>query len=230
MYTPPHVVLVNHPGSGAPDSELPKMAAALQRQILEHFAPFYNLTCTVGVGVPGPNDWAIGMFKDADQPGALGYHDMTPHGQPLAKVFPLLDAQDGGSLSVTISHELVEMLADPWLSKAVQSRDGKFWAYETADAVESDEYELDGVKLSNFVTPAYFEPPTNLAGLKLDYLGLVKKPFEVRPGGYMQWHSGAGGWHQVEHKAEDASHARAPRSYRARRDKSSRTLRRQTLG
>ncbi len=217
VYTPPHVVIVNHPGSGANDADLPAIAAALQRQVQEHFAPYYNLTCTVSVAAtPGPNDWCIGLFKDADQPGALGYHDMTPHGQPLAKVFPLLDAQDGGNLSTTISHELLEMLADAWLSKAVQDAHGKFWAYEVCDAVEDDEYVIDNIKVSNFVTPQYFEPPQDLNGVKLDYLGNVTKPFEVRPGGYMQWYSSAGGWHQVEHNAL------APRHYRKRTDKDSR--------
>jgi len=226
MYTPPHVLIVNHPGSGADDADLPKIAAALARQVEEHFAPFYGVTCTVGsvastftdfdhTKLP-PGTWIIGLFKDADQPGALGYHDMTVHGEPLAKVFPLLDKQDGGELSVTISHELLEMLADPYLSKAVQASDGKFWAYEVCDAVEEDQYQIDGVFVSNFVTPHYFEPPQDLAGLFFDYMKLVTKPFEVRPGGYMQWHNGSGGWHQVE-----AQHM-PPRSYRASLHKPSR--------
>lgn len=222
VYTPPHVVIVNHPGSGANDADLPAIAAALQRQVQEHFALFYNLTCTVGV-VPlsavGTSDWVIGLYKDADQPGALGYHDMTPNGTPLAKVFPLLDKEDGGELSVTISHELLEMLADPYLSKAVQADDGKFWAYEVCDAVEEDVYPIDGIHVSNFVTPHYFEPPQLVTGLQLDWMKLVRKPFEVRPGGYMQYHNGAGGWHQT-------THAKAPRSYRRRSDKSGRSMQR----
>lgn len=245
MYTPPHIVIVNHPGSGADDSALPKIAAALQRQAQEHFAPFYNLTCTVGVSTPAasrlpvttPSDWQIGLFKDADQPGALGYHDTTPAGLPLAKVFPLLDAEDGpDGLSITLSHELLEMLADPWLTKCVQSSvDGKFWAYEVCDAVEADKYEIDGVPVSNFVTPAYFEPPSSRAGVKFDYLGLVRKPFEVRKGGYGQWHSASGGWHQLDamtlaaHAGTSAFMDHGPRKYRTRTDKESRASRRRAL-
>lgn len=228
MYTPPDIVIVNHAGSGAKDEDLPKIAAALERQVKEDFAPFYNITVNSVSYVPStstppinPKAWVIGLFKDADQPGALGYHDMTPNGMPLAKVFPLLDLQDGGNLSTTISHELLEMLADAYLSKAVQGSDGRFWAYEVCDAVENDEYTIDNVKVSNFVTPQYFEPPQDLDGVKLDYLGKVTKPFEVRPGGYMQYHNGSGGWHQVVH------HQTAPRGYRVRTDKDSRSQLRQ---
>jgi hypothetical protein len=202
------VSLVNHPGSGVDDAALVTIAAALDRQIKEHFGPLFNIYCdVVATNSPLPTDWVIGMFKDADQPGALGYHDLTPNGLPLAKVFPLLDAQDGANLSTTISHELMEMLADPYLRLAAQDNTGKFWAYEVCDAVEADEYDIDGVKVSNFVTPEYFEPPTDLNGVKLDYLGKITKPFEVRPGGYMQWYDGTSGWNQVQA-------SRSPRAYR----------------
>lgn len=211
-FVPPRIIIVDHPGSGAPGMmQLAAIAAALTRQVNEHFQPYWNTRCSsVAVAPymqPTESHWVIGLFKDADQPGALGYHDVTPSGAPLAKVFPLLDAQDGGNLSTTISHELLEMLADPYLSRATQGPDGKFWAMEVADAVEQDEYLIDGVKVSNFVTPHYFEPPQQIAGVKLDHLGLVKAPLEVRPGGYMQWNSG-NGWHQVVHSQL------APRAYR----------------
>lgn len=202
------VVLVNHPDSGATDADLVRIAAAIDRQVKEHFGPAYGVAAEVMFTTePEPTDWIVGMFKDADQPGALGDHDTTPHGLPLAKVFPLLDAQDGANLSTTISHEVMEMLADPYLRLAAQDDSGRFWAYECADAVEQDEYEIDGVKVSNFVLPHYFEPPPDLAGVKLDWLGLVKTPGEIRPGGYMQWFDSQSGWNQVFSR-------KAPRAYR----------------
>lgn len=194
--TAPKVVLVDFMGG---NTGLDKMAAALDTQVKRDFAPYYHVSADIGVADPTkiPSDaWVIGLYKDADQPGALGYHDTTPSGLPLAKVFPILDAQDGSPLSVTISHELLEMLADPLLCKAVQSViDGKFWAYEVADAVENDQYEIDGVAMSNFVLPAYFEPPKQ-GTPKYDIMGLITKPYEVRSGGYMQYFD-TRGWHQV---------------------------------
>lgn len=211
--TCPRVVLLDHPDSGADSATLAAMTTALQQQVQLDFAPYYHVSCTVEIGdasKPAPTDaWVIGLFSDPDQPGALGYHDTTPSGMPLAKVFPKLDAQDGSPLSVTVSHELLEMLADPLLAKAVQSTiDGRFWAYEICDAVENDQYPgLGDVALSNFVTPQYFEPPQDLDGVKLDYMGLCAKPYEVRPGGYMQYFSD--GWHQV------INQEKARRAYRS---------------
>jgi len=215
--TCPHVIIVDHNDSGAQAEDLAKIAAALQIQVQRDFAPLYHVSCTVDAvpfiaGEPPPaipaDAWVIGLFSDPDQPGALGYHDTTPTGMPLAKVFPKLDAQDGSPLSATISHELLEMLADPLLAKAVQSViDGRFWAYEICDAVENDSYTINGVTVSNFVTPQYFEPPQNLSGVILDFMKLVKKPYEVRPGGYMQYY--ANGWHQV------VNQGKARRAYRS---------------
>jgi hypothetical protein len=205
------VAIVDHMNT-MPLADLENIAAALQRQVREHFAPFWNMTAAVYAAVaPQPVDWVIGLFEKADQPGALGYHDETPAGLPLAKVFPLLDKQDNQSLSVTISHELLEMLADPYLSRATQDHTGKFWAMEVCDACENDQYKIDGVDVSDFVTPHYFEPPTKRAKTdKLDYLNLIKTPYEVRPGGYMQYFDPTQGWQQVVHREI------AARAYRQR--------------
>ena len=193
------VVIVDHSGSGADASALPRIAAVLQRQANEHAAPAWNLEqCMVRVAPSAPpGSRMIGLFADADQPGALGYHDMTAAGVPLAKVFPKLDAQDGANLSTTISHELLEMLVNPYLARAAQASDGKFWTLEICDAVERDEYEIDGVKVSNFVLPSYFEPPSVLGGVRFDYLGLLAAPWTCRPGGYGQWNAGAG-WNMIQ--------------------------------
>ena len=192
-----NVVIMDHPGSGADPSTLVALAAALDRQVKEHFSPIWRTSANVRFDTTAnPTDWVIGMFRDADQPGALGYHDTTPEGLPLAKIFPLLDLQDGSPLSVTVSHELLEMLGDPYLCLCVQTADGRFWAYENCDAVENDWYLIDNVKVSNFVTPQYFQPPHVVSGCKLDYMDLVKSPGEVRHGGYMQWNDG-NGWQQV---------------------------------
>ena len=52
------------------------------------------------------------------------------------------------------------MLADPWINWCAQGTDGKIYALEVCDAVESDKlgYEIDGVMVSDFITPAWFEP------------------------------------------------------------------------
>jgi hypothetical protein len=40
------------------------------------------------------------------------------------------------------------------------------------------------VLMSNFLTPAWFEPFQHPPGTKFDYLGKLSRPFTLRPGGY----------------------------------------------
>jgi len=210
------MAIVDYGGTGVDAATLPPMAAALTKQAQQHFAlppPYgYGLGATIRAA-SGPHDlhpdeWAIGLFATADQPGALGYHDQTPNGKPLIKVFPLLDKKDGGELSVTISHEVCEALADPNGARASQWKDGKFWAYEVCDAVEETTYTIDGIHVSNFCLPPYFEPVSNLTGLKLDWMGLVKTPLSLLPGGYSQWFDPTKGWQMIQHSLK------SPRNYR----------------
>src|SRR5664279_2494772 len=88
----------------------------------------------------------IVVTDDPDQAGALGYHEMSSRGTPLGKVFAALDMRLETSWTVTLSHELLEMLADPWINWCAQSPEGKMYALEVCDAVEADEcgYEIDG--------------------------------------------------------------------------------------
>src|SRR5437868_5755075 len=210
------MALVDFGGTGVDDKTLPAMASALTKQAQQHFAlpPPYGYGISASVrAASGPHDvqpdeWVIGLVTKADQPGALGYHDETPAGKPFVKVFPLLDKKDGAELSMTISHEMCETLADPNGARAAQWKDGRFWAYEVCDAVEETGYVIDGVKLSNFVLPPYFEPVVRLTGLKLDWMGLCKKPLELLAGGYGQWFDPNKGWQMVQHADKP------PRPYR----------------
>jgi hypothetical protein len=51
------------------------------------------------------------FLDDADQPGALAY--LTPDGLPQSKVFVKTTLENNDLVSVSASHELVEMLVDP---------------------------------------------------------------------------------------------------------------------
>jgi len=219
----PNVVLVDFGGTGIDPLMLGPTAAALARQANEQFALPPPIGYGIGiaalrVGTPGdikPDEWLMGLFEHPDMPGALGYHDRTPSGKPLAKIFPKLDHADGADWRVTLGHELLETLADPELCRAVQAPDGKFYALEVCDAVEQDTYLIDGVPMTNWNTSAYFEPPDDLTGIKLDWMGLCKKPFEIRPGGYGQFWTGSG-WQEVFASKTPRAARRAP-SHRGRR-------------
>jgi hypothetical protein len=126
--------------------------------------------------------WQIVLLDDADEADALGYHDLTQERQPISKVFVKTTIDDGQKVSVTFCHELCEMLIDPLCNLwALNEKDGKMYAYEMCDAVEDYEFDVEGVAMSDFVHPGFFE--TTGHG-KLDWLDKVSKPFQTTKGGY----------------------------------------------
>jgi hypothetical protein len=131
--------------------------------------------------------WNVVLLDTSDEAGALGYHDLTPEGKPLSKCFIKTDLQYGSEPSVTVSHELWEMLVDPYISLFdFDSNRRVFVAHESADAVEADDlaFEVDGVKVSDFVLPRFFDPTARNSGIQFSYQHAVNQPFELAHGGY----------------------------------------------
>jgi hypothetical protein len=183
------------------------------------------------------NAWLLGVFDDADQAGALGYHDLTKAGQPLGKVFARTTLDDGGQWTVTFSHELLEMLADPNINLcAFDENAGRLYAYEVCDAVEADElgYKIDNVLVSDFVLPGWFEPLHVGKGEKFAFKSNVTGPFHLLPGGYIGYYDLAGGgWQQLTaREVMDARQMRTqdtrPAPYKSRPRVGSRRERRRT--
>jgi hypothetical protein len=129
--------------------------------------------------------WAIVFLESADQPGALAYHDLTPDGLPLSKVFVRDTLDSRGLVSVSASHQLVEMLVDPAINLITTGPDPKIiYAYESADPVETLSYEVNGIPMSDFVYPAYFQHFRKPGSSQFDHLKKVTKPFQILSGGY----------------------------------------------
>jgi len=163
-----------------------KLTAALQKCYDKHFLPVWGYPVTLyNTSKPKPSDWQMIYFENADEADALGYHDLTKDGQPVSKVFVKTTIDDGEKVSVTACHELFEMVIDPVANLWAQANDGTEYAYEMCDPVEEDTFKVDGVEMSNFVHPAWFEPFRHPPGTKYDHLGLLKAPFTMTKGGYM---------------------------------------------
>jgi len=129
--------------------------------------------------------WAMVFLDDADQPGALAYHDLTPDGLPESKVFVKTTLENHDLVSVSASHELVEMLVDPATNLMTTGPDSKtIYAYESADPVEALSFEVNGLAMSNFIYPAYFEDFRKPRSAQFDRLKKVTKPFQILSGGY----------------------------------------------
>jgi hypothetical protein len=220
----PHIAVINETTgpSAVTDDEVRAMLPAFTQQWNHDLCSVWNVERAKFSFVPAkspapPASWWLVFLNDSDQASALAYHDLTNDGMPISKVFVATLKKDKASVSVGATHELCEMAVDPWLSNAWQDRNGVFWATEICDPVESDEYgyEIGGVLVTDFVTPAWFSYK-GAHGL-IDLKGHAHTPFEVMDGGYAQRFVN-GQWEQVTGmKARNSRHATAAKGSRRER-------------
>ena len=163
-----------------------KLTVALQACYDQYFVPVWGYPVKLyNTDAAKPSDWQLIYFDNADQAGALGYHAHTKNGQPGSKIFVKTTLADNQQVSVTACHELFEMAIDPVANLWAQANDGTEYAYEMCDPVEEDTFEVNGIAMSNFLHPAWFEPFKHPAGTKYDHLGRLKAPYTMTKGGYM---------------------------------------------
>lgn len=195
----PSIVIVDADGL-TPYPERKRAAAALTLQVLRDFAPRWGTFASVRAAGPTTpprlGEWHLELRAVPDVDDALGYHDDARDGTPGLLVFPELCEQDGTSWTSCASHEILETLADPFLRRCAQAPDGAIWALEVCDAPEAYSYQIDGVEVSDFCTPEWFEPPADLRGAEFDHLGHCSRPFQILAGGYGQTYTPDGGWEQ----------------------------------
>ena len=163
-----------------------KLTSTLQKCFDQYFLPVWGYPVKLyNTKAAKPSEWQFVYFDDADAAGALGYHDLTQNGQPISKVFVKTTLEDHQVVSVSACHELFETVIDPIANLWAQAVDGTEYAYEMCDPVEEDTFAVDGILMSNFVHPSWFEPFKHPSGTKFDHLGLLTKPFSMTKGGYM---------------------------------------------
>jgi hypothetical protein len=98
----------------------------------------------------------------------------------------------------------------------------RFYAYEVCDAVEADNfgYDIKGVTVSDFVTPAWFEAFRKVGSTQFSFKKHVNAPFQLAPGGYIGVFDPHHGWTQLT--------ARSTYSYESRLSPGSRRDKRRT--
>ncbi len=205
------------------DAQVQAAMGALQKQVRNDFAPVWGVDADlafVATGAqPALGSWWVAILDDSDQATALGYHDLTPEGLPIGKVFANSDLRFGYSWTVTCSHEILEILVDPDidLTAFVQSTEttGRLYAYEVADACEADAYgyQIDGTLVSDFVYPAWFEYFRAAGSTQFDQGKKLTRPFQLLPGGYIGvFDVGAGsGWTQITAEGQPRAYAMRPK-------------------
>jgi hypothetical protein len=190
----PHIAVVLHVLG---DDDLTKQVAlwteACRIQIEQHvavawagFAPppgvfFYGTAAAI------PNDQAaiVGVFADAFNPEAAGYHEAAGD-----LVLGAVDLSRSSDPSRTLSHECCEIFRNAYLDAWVPGpTPGRLYAAELCDPVQRNDYQIAvdimgekaEVTVADFVTPAWFDPKET--GL-CSWTGAVSKAFEIAPGGY----------------------------------------------
>ena len=132
------------------------------------------------------------FFDSSHQADEYGWHIVDDNGDPYAHVFAGIAIKEGntwtagsGAISVTASHEVLEMLGDPAANEYCFDGRRTLWSREVCDPVQSDTYRIVAggmrVAVSNFVLPAFFNP---WADGPFDHLEVLKEPFSIAKGGY----------------------------------------------
>jgi hypothetical protein len=200
--------------------------AAIRRQVDDDFGPEWSVTATLrgtavsltnGAPIQGQHDAILYLGDSSQDPttgvtGALGYHSENHADIPYGFVYLDICAEYGESWTTTLSHEVLELLADPTAMLTVsgpapRGRGSAYYDLEVCDPTQGDSYKIEGVAVSNFVGRRYF----NLSGGsgQTNFLELTLAPLGVRPRGYFQYEDKMGA-HQIQ-GAEVTDQQRAAR-------------------
>jgi hypothetical protein len=184
------------------DDQASAMTQAIATQVRMDAAPLWDRSPAAVIFYTDPKavpETAHGIaIVDTiqDQPqGVLGFHTEDQGGKLWGVVAakPELDNQGqpttgDWSVSSVLSHEVLEMYIDPNCNLWANDGQGKAYSFEVCDPVEAPTYDVNGVSVSNFVTPAWFDPQA-AATAQFDKLGKLTAPFGILKGGYVVFES-----------------------------------------
>ena len=187
----PVIAIVNR-SADVDERELQRAIRAIQTQVDRDFFPVWGWRAKlVFQPHPIPPRAMLLTIKTKDSASDLGYHFIQ--GLPRTEVFTR-DAQGEKyeEYYSTLSHEVLEMIADPGINLYASGfytkdrRHHNAWIpYEVCDPVEDNLYEIDGFKMSDFVTPEWYEPERKIGSVQFSHRDSVRHPFALAPGGYV---------------------------------------------
>jgi hypothetical protein len=150
--------------------------------------------------------WPVFLVKQLP-PGEGGYH-LDKNKQPYAKV--IASATDD-SWTIDASHEIIEMLVDPWgnrmqASQAIAIQGGQVvdaagtfsYLVEACDPCEANDfaYDIAGIAVSDFITPHFYDG-TAVPGTKYSFRSNILRPRQLLKGGYISYQQSDGSWQQI---------------------------------
>lgn len=140
----------------------------------------------LGVGSPYPKGaWKIILLDDTTQAGALGYHEDEDGYIPFSDVFVKTCREDHTPVSECASHEMIEMLCDPFVDKPKTVQHHGFeYIREVCDPVQDCGYDAgNGQIVSDFVWPLWFGLEQTRAALSQRHS--IQDPFQLAAQGYI---------------------------------------------
>jgi hypothetical protein len=171
--------------------DVARAAAAVQKQVVNDFGPLWGVTATVSVfpslEIP-PDYWPV-VIRDDIGINEPGVHSTEFPEKPFALVL-----FTGSKWTVTLSHEILELLLDPSgtlliSGPSVRPDEGTVeYLAEICDPCQSNAcaYLVNGDQwMSDFVTPAFYK---GFGPGRYSFAGNVLQPRQVMPFGYMTWH------------------------------------------
>ncbi len=197
------------------DTDLQVAVRAINRQLEEDFYPHWQFGARLRMDsagrvptqhahavdlprLPGRRGDAVIYIQDkATMANTEGYHDGNNADVPYGFVFLDLCSEGADCWTVALSHEVLELVGDPLNNLLVQGthptdkRRLVFHQFEMCDAVSGEFYEIEGVKVQNFLLPGWFARET-VAGARNDFMGREAPgeslaPFTLGNGGYLMY-------------------------------------------
>lgn len=180
--------------SGLSASAVNDALPAIQAAIEKDFRPVWGTSAQliyIGRGKAPKGSWHIDLVDTPPCLSCAGYHDFDPKTGDVEAIVGT--ALQGMNWQVTFTHELWEMLADPWVqgdgTDARTARVGQDrYIVEAADPVEAERYAYSRtgasglpVMISDFVTPAWFRRSSKSSW---DFTHSCRRPLQILPGGY----------------------------------------------
>lgn len=202
---PARLIIANLSSIG--DAELGAAVAAIQLQIKRDFEPEWGLSTVLvpqrvdksapQVDLNAATDAVIYVGDRSQDPdsgvdGVFGYHKTNNPGVPFGFVFHDVCQASREPWSVTLSHEVLELLADPQATARIVGPDprvpaapGVAFELEVCDPTQGDSYPIGSVHVANFVTQRYFGRRGRASSTNC--MNLPLQPFSARPRGYAQY-------------------------------------------
>lgn len=204
--------------------DLQDVCKAIQIQVTEDLKPIWGKDATIvayrKTDVIPYHAW-VTTIKNTLDIDVYGYHFVDANGKPYAV---LKYRQDW---SLTLSHEVVEMLVDPYGNR-VMNVENFFCCQDCAEGKGECESlvpaEVNGVKevlveiadpsqspnfgyyiavgsrkvlCSDFYYPCYFTDIKAVQGKKYSHTGSIKRPKQLLEGGYISFKNRSGEWWQA---------------------------------